>query len=100
MVSRRISEDLKECALRLWNHGWDVEDICEASGVSRSSCYRVMSLVLPRGELKRIEVEIPRTSKDFDGNEVSRSQFVHTSGLAIFKTALNVVRSAKVILDI
>jgi hypothetical protein len=33
-------------------------------------------LVLPRGELKRIEVEIARTSKDFDGNEVSRSQFV------------------------
>jgi hypothetical protein len=28
------------------------------------------------GELKRIEVEIPRTSKNFDGNEVSRSHFV------------------------
>ena len=35
MVNQRISEDIKECAFRLWNHGWDVEDVCEAFGVSR-----------------------------------------------------------------
>lgn len=42
MVYRQISNDLKEHALRLWNHGWDLEDIGEAlgSGVSRSTCYR------------------------------------------------------------
>jgi hypothetical protein len=40
MVNRRICPDLKECALRLWNHGWDVEDICDALGVSKTSCYR------------------------------------------------------------
>jgi hypothetical protein len=30
MVNRRISEDIEQCALRLWTHGWDVQDICEA----------------------------------------------------------------------
>ncbi|KAG2749004.1 Homeodomain-like protein, partial [Suillus brevipes Sb2] len=40
MVNRRISNDLKDCALRLWDHGWDLEDICEAFGVSERSCYR------------------------------------------------------------
>lgn len=40
MVNRQISNDLKECALRLWNHGWDLEDICEVLEVSRSSYYR------------------------------------------------------------
>ncbi|KAG1844619.1 hypothetical protein DFJ58DRAFT_717593 [Suillus subalutaceus] len=39
MVNRRISKDIKECALRLWDHGWDLEDIAEALGVSRRSCY-------------------------------------------------------------
>ncbi|KAG2126955.1 hypothetical protein DEU56DRAFT_689232, partial [Suillus clintonianus] len=44
MVNRRISNDLKDCALRLWNHGWELADICEAFGVSERrglrSCYR------------------------------------------------------------
>jgi hypothetical protein len=34
-------------------------------------------VVLPRGELKRIEVEIPPSSKDFDNNEVSRRRTDH-----------------------
>jgi hypothetical protein len=38
-----------------------------------SASWILVVLALPRGELKRIEVEIPRTSKDFGGNEVSRS---------------------------
>jgi len=40
MVNRRISDDLKECALSLWDRELDLEDICEALGVSKSSCYR------------------------------------------------------------
>lgn len=40
MVNRPISEDLKECALSLSNRGWDLKYICDALGVSRSSCYR------------------------------------------------------------
>ncbi|KAJ8588621.1 hypothetical protein M405DRAFT_819414 [Rhizopogon salebrosus TDB-379] len=53
MVNRRISEDLKECALRLWNHGWDVEDVCKAFGVSTSSCYRWRQVLEERGTIKR-----------------------------------------------
>ncbi|KAJ7261530.1 hypothetical protein C8J57DRAFT_1336441 [Mycena rebaudengoi] len=42
MVNRRISPDLKECALRLWELGWSELDITQAlSGcVSRRSLYR------------------------------------------------------------
>jgi transposase len=53
MINRRISEDLKECALRLLNHGWDVEDVCEAFGVSTSSCYRWRQVLEERGTIKR-----------------------------------------------
>ncbi|KAG1745471.1 uncharacterized protein EDB91DRAFT_1270046, partial [Suillus paluster] len=40
MVNRRISSDLKECALQLWDHGWELKDISEALGISGRSCYR------------------------------------------------------------
>lgn len=40
MGNRSISNDIKECALRLWEIGWMVDDICFAFGVSRSSLYR------------------------------------------------------------
>lgn len=40
MGNRRISPDLKECALRLWEAGWERSDICEALLVSQSSLYR------------------------------------------------------------
>jgi hypothetical protein len=33
MVNRRISDDSKECALRLWDLIWEVEDIRFALGV-------------------------------------------------------------------
>ncbi|KAG2085194.1 uncharacterized protein F5147DRAFT_748740 [Suillus discolor] len=36
----QTTNNLKECALRLWDHGWELEDICEAFGVSQRSCYR------------------------------------------------------------
>ncbi|KAG1738919.1 Homeodomain-like protein, partial [Suillus paluster] len=53
MVNRRISEDIKQCALRLWNHGWDVQDICEALGISQSSCYRWRRIFEELGTVKK-----------------------------------------------
>ena len=44
MGNRRISEDIKLCALRLWASGWLEADICEALQVSRSSLFRWQSL--------------------------------------------------------
>ena len=40
MGNRKISTDLKDCALRLWQHGWSRSDICEALLVSQASLYR------------------------------------------------------------
>ncbi|KAG1850854.1 hypothetical protein DFJ58DRAFT_661838, partial [Suillus subalutaceus] len=39
MGNRKISADLKECALNLWNTGWETKDIRDALGVSRASIY-------------------------------------------------------------
>ncbi|KAF8234211.1 hypothetical protein L208DRAFT_1550679 [Tricholoma matsutake] len=39
MVNRRISDDLKECALSLWDRGWEMEDIIDAILVSCASIY-------------------------------------------------------------
>ncbi|KAF8495259.1 hypothetical protein F5888DRAFT_1591062, partial [Russula emetica] len=40
MVNRRISSDIKNHALELWQIGWDMEEICYAFHVSPSSLYR------------------------------------------------------------
>ncbi|KAJ6580269.1 hypothetical protein B0H10DRAFT_1834850 [Mycena sp. CBHHK59/15] len=40
MVNRRISPDLKACALRLWELGWTELEITQALCVSRTSLYR------------------------------------------------------------
>ena len=40
MVNRRIRNDLKATALRLWDHGWELKDICEALRVSESYRWR------------------------------------------------------------
>ncbi|KAJ6467608.1 hypothetical protein DFH09DRAFT_859043, partial [Mycena vulgaris] len=40
MVYRKISRDLKDAALRLWDLGWEEGDIMQALVVSRSSLYR------------------------------------------------------------
>jgi transposase len=40
MGNRRISPDLKECALRLWELGWEEADIVQTLAVSRASIYR------------------------------------------------------------
>ena len=39
MGNKKISNDLKECALDLWNHGWALEDICVALQMSKHSLY-------------------------------------------------------------
>ncbi|KAG2344655.1 hypothetical protein BDR05DRAFT_881783 [Suillus weaverae] len=53
MVNRRISKDLKECALTLWDHGWEVKDICEVLGVSRASCFRWRNMFEELGTVAR-----------------------------------------------
>ncbi|KIJ08666.1 hypothetical protein PAXINDRAFT_51482, partial [Paxillus involutus ATCC 200175] len=53
MVNRRISPDLKECALRLWNDGWDTEDVCDMIGVSRASLYRWEAIFDEFGSVNR-----------------------------------------------
>jgi hypothetical protein len=40
MVNRRISADLKDCAIKLWEAGWHRSDICYALSVSPASFYR------------------------------------------------------------
>ena len=40
MAKRKISLDLKECALRLWELGWDIPFITEALCILQSSLYR------------------------------------------------------------
>ncbi|KAJ7207886.1 hypothetical protein GGX14DRAFT_325462, partial [Mycena pura] len=37
---RKISADLKDCALDLWDAGWSLSDICFALRVSPASMYR------------------------------------------------------------
>ncbi|KAF5345914.1 hypothetical protein D9758_011448 [Tetrapyrgos nigripes] len=39
MVNCRISSDLKECTVRLWEAGWECSDICYVLGVGKSSLY-------------------------------------------------------------
>lgn len=53
MVNRRISNDLKECALRLWENGWEEHDICAALCVSRASLYRWQSIFDEFGAVRR-----------------------------------------------
>ncbi|KAJ6583565.1 hypothetical protein DFH09DRAFT_861184, partial [Mycena vulgaris] len=40
MGNRRISADLKECAICLWELGWEQLEICQILCVSRASLYR------------------------------------------------------------
>ena len=37
MGNGRVSADLKECALNLWDKGWDLEDIVDALLISLAS---------------------------------------------------------------
>ena len=53
MVNRSISNDLKGCALSLYEKGWDESDICEALGVSRSSIYRWRAIFAEFGSVQK-----------------------------------------------
>ena len=46
-----ISTDLKECALHLWDLGWELEEISFAFGVSTCSCYRWQQSVEAHGSV-------------------------------------------------
>jgi transposase len=53
MVNCRISPDRKACALNLWDLGWEIEDICFAQSVSRSSLYRWRNIFVEHGNVNR-----------------------------------------------
>lgn len=54
MVNRRISKDLKECALSLWDKGWESKEIINALGISLSSLYRWQAIFDECGSPNRI----------------------------------------------
>jgi len=53
MGNRKISPDLKMCALSLWDRGWQVEDIADALLVSRASLYRWNAIFEEHGSVNR-----------------------------------------------
>lgn len=53
MVDRKISKDLKECALRLWDHRWELEDIRQALGVSWISCFCWQQIFKEHGAVEK-----------------------------------------------
>ncbi|KAF8164502.1 hypothetical protein K438DRAFT_1857878, partial [Mycena galopus ATCC 62051] len=53
MVYRKISRDLKDAALRLWDLGWEEEDIIAGLVVSRASLYRWKKLFEELGSTVR-----------------------------------------------
>ncbi|KAG1853370.1 hypothetical protein F4604DRAFT_1591626 [Suillus subluteus] len=53
MGNRKISSDLKECALKLWNAVWDIDDIHDGLGVSRDSIYRWEAIFAEYGTVNR-----------------------------------------------
>ena len=44
---------MKECALRLWDQGWDAEDIIETFGISRVSLFRWQAIFDQYGSVNR-----------------------------------------------
>ena len=52
MGYRKISSDLKECSLRLWEAGWSTNDICSAFCVSTASLYRWRSILDTYGSVQ------------------------------------------------
>ena len=53
MVNCRISPDRKLCALHLWDHGWETEDICFALLISRRSLYRWRQIFAEHGSVTK-----------------------------------------------
>ena len=53
MVNRRISADMKECGLSLWEHGWEPEEICDTLGFSAWSLYQWRKICEEHGTVNR-----------------------------------------------
>ncbi|KAF5339699.1 hypothetical protein D9758_014904 [Tetrapyrgos nigripes] len=53
MVNRQISTDLKECAVRLWEAGWDRGDICYALAILKSSLYQWVQIFEELGTVNK-----------------------------------------------
>jgi transposase len=53
MGNRKISADLKMCALSLWDRGWQVDDIVDALLISRASLYRWNAIFEEHGSVNR-----------------------------------------------
>jgi len=53
MVNHRISNDIKEVGLSLWEKGWDILDICEALYVSQTSLYHWRAIFEEHGSVTR-----------------------------------------------
>jgi len=53
MENCKISRDLKECTLRLWELGWEELDIIQGLAVSRSSLYRWRAIFKEHNDVNR-----------------------------------------------
>jgi hypothetical protein len=53
MGNRKISADLKMCALSLWDRGWQAENIVDALLISRASLYRWNAIFEEHGSVNR-----------------------------------------------
>lgn len=53
MGRRKISSDMKECGLRLWEAGWSTADICSVLCFSKASLYRWRAILDEFGSVER-----------------------------------------------
>ena len=53
MGFRKISSDMKECALKLWDQGWETANIMDTLGISQSSLYQWQTIFDQYGSVKR-----------------------------------------------
>ena len=53
MGFQKISSDMKECALKLWDQGWETAKIVDTLSVSQSSLYRWQSIFDQYGSVNR-----------------------------------------------
>ena len=58
MVGCWISPDRKLCALNLWDHGWEIEDICFAMMISCSSLFHWWRIFAEHGSVTHPQVSI------------------------------------------
>ena len=51
MGNCHISKDVKQIALKLWNQGWETEDICDILDISCASLYRWQAIFEEHGSI-------------------------------------------------